>query len=196
MGDVIPIRPWPLNGSWAGGQPASVEGEPRVATDVRLEFLAFEPALRRRALRLARVRDAEDLVRDTFDGLLRSEDDGQREGGLAVWLFALLGRLVVERSQRRPRLVREQPAVPPVTPPRWARTTPARFSAAVAMLPPDFRSVFLLHALHGWSYDEIAVELQLEPMAVFARLYRARLLLKDLLADLLEGEGHRRDGGV
>jgi len=198
MGDVISIRPWLDSGSRTEGQPASVDGdEPRPPTDVRLEFLAHEPALRRRALRLARVRDAEELVHATFDRLLRSEEVGPRgEGSLAVWLYTFLGRLYVERGGRRPRLVRDEGPVEPVTPPRWALTTPARFAAALEILPADLRSVFLLHAVEGLSYDEIGVELGYTRVAVFARLFRARVLLKDMLTDLLGGEEHRRDRGV
>jgi RNA polymerase sigma-70 factor (ECF subfamily) len=177
------------------GQPGSVEGEPRAAIDVRLEFLVHEPALRRRALRLARPRDAEHLVRDTFDRLLRA-DGGQGEH-LAVWLYAAMGQVYVERCQRRPQLVRDPEAAPaPVTPPRWALTTRGRFAAAVDILPPEFRRVFVLHAVHGLSYDQIAAELGVTRLAVFARLFRARLLLKDMLADLLEGEGQQHDRGV
>jgi RNA polymerase sigma-70 factor (ECF subfamily) len=201
MGDVISIRPWLGSGSPTGGQPASFEGEPRAASDVRLDFLGYEPALRRRALRLARVRDAEHLVRDTFDRLLRSDDQAPRGERLPVWLFAVMGRLYVERSRRRPRLVRDDPGPPePVRPPRWALTTRERFAAALDLLPPDFRRVFVLHAVHGLSYDEIAAQLGMTRLAVFARLFRARLLLKDMLTDLLEGEGEddeqQRDGSV
>jgi RNA polymerase sigma-70 factor (ECF subfamily) len=181
------------------GQPASIESEPRAMNDVRLEFLVHEPALRRRALRMARVRDAQHLVRDTFDRLLRADDDGGHGENLAVWLYAVMGRLYVERCQRRPRLVRDAQVPPePVTPPRWALTTRARFAAAVDILPPDFRRVFVLHSVHGLSYDEIGAELGLSRLAVFARLFRARLLLKDMLTDLLsgDGEGQQHDRGV
>jgi RNA polymerase sigma-70 factor (ECF subfamily) len=103
----------------------------------------------------------------------------------------------VQRCQRRPQLVRDADAVPePVTPPLWALTSGARFAAAVDLLPPEFRRVFVLHAVHGLSYDQIAAELGVSRLAVFARLFRARLLLKDMLADLLEAEGQQHDRGV
>jgi RNA polymerase sigma-70 factor, ECF subfamily len=198
MGDVISIRPWQESRSPTRGQLASIEGEPRATTDVRLDFLVHEPALRRRALRLARLRDAEHLVRDTFDRLLRSDDEAARGERVAVWLFAAMGRLYVEHCRRRPRLVRdEREPLEPVTPPRWAQTTAARFAAAVDILPVDFRRVFVLHAVQGLSYDEIAVQLGMSRLAVFARLFRARLLLKDMLTDLLDGDGdERRDRGL
>jgi DNA-directed RNA polymerase specialized sigma24 family protein len=42
--------------------------------------------------------------------------------------------------------------------------------------------------VEGLSYGEIGARLQLTPLAVFARLFRARLLLKDILRDLVEEE--------
>jgi RNA polymerase sigma-70 factor (ECF subfamily) len=178
------------------GQLASVEGEPRALTDVRLEFLAYEPALRRRALRLARLRDADALVRDTFDRVLRSA--GGPGESVRVWIYAVMGRLYVERCRRGPRLVHDGQETRPVAPPPWALTTRARFAAAVDMLPTELRRVFVLHAVQGLSYDEIAVQLGVTRVGVFARLFRARLLLKDMLTDLLEGagEGQQHDGGL
>jgi DNA-directed RNA polymerase specialized sigma24 family protein len=195
MGDVISIRPWQGSGSGTRGQPASIEGEPRASSDVRLDFLVHEPALRRRAVRLAPVRDAEVLVRDTFDRLLRSAGDGLRGEWVPVWIFAVLGRLYVERCQRRPRLVRA-PDLRPAPPPRWALTSQARFAAAVGILPPDHRRVFVLHALHGLSYDEIAVQVGASRLTVFDQLFVARRLLKDMLTELLDGEASPHDGGV
>jgi RNA polymerase sigma-70 factor (ECF subfamily) len=196
MGDVISIRRWPGSGSATGGQPDSVEGEPPAPIEVRLEFLAHEPALRRRAVRLAPVRDVEHLVRDSFELLLCTQAD-RRPEHLAVWLYMALGHLYVRRCQQRLRLVRHREVPPePMTPPRWALTSRARFAAAVDLLPPEFRRVFVLHAVHGLSYDQIAAELGVSRLAVFARLFRARLLLKDMLADLLEAEGQQHDRGV
>jgi RNA polymerase sigma-70 factor (ECF subfamily) len=147
---------------------------------------------------MARVSEAEHLVRGTFELLLRTEGGGRGEH-LAVWLYTALGQLYVRRRQQRPRLVRDlQAPLEVVTPPRWALTTRARFAAAVDLLPPDLRRVFVLHAREGLSYDEIGAQLRANRLVVFARLFRARLLLKDMLTDLLdgEGEGQQHDGGL
>ena len=55
-------------------------------------------------------------------------------------------------------------------------------------LRPDLATVFRLHAVEGLSYDEIAAQLSLNPISVFARLFRARLLLKDILSDVVARE--------
>jgi RNA polymerase sigma-70 factor (ECF subfamily) len=60
-----------------------------------------------------------------------------------------------------------------------------RFERAVASLPADQRSVFVLRFYEGLSYEEISRTLDLPPGTVMSRLNRARGKLKVLLADSL-----------
>ena len=62
----------------------------------------------------------------------------------------------------------------------------ARFERAVASLPEEQRSVFVLKFHEGLSYEEIARTLDVPPGTVMSRLNRARQKLKALLADSLE----------
>ncbi len=54
---------------------------------------------------------------------------------------------------------------------------------AVASLPDDYRTVFLLKDVDGLSNEEIAHALELTVPAVKSRLHRARLALRDQLGD-------------
>jgi RNA polymerase sigma-70 factor (ECF subfamily) len=200
MGDVISLRPGLEGGSWGAEQRAigAGSGEDEAA---RLVFLVHEPALVRRALRLARLPDAAWLVSDTFELFLRHRDGIGSAASLVVWLYTAMYDLYVTRSQQRRalRVVRVEasgPQLPPPQPPAWARVTRAQFAAAVAALPPELRWVFELHEVDGLSYAEIGARLQLGSLAVFARLFRARLLLKDMLRDLQGEEGRGHDVGV
>jgi DNA-directed RNA polymerase specialized sigma24 family protein len=184
MGDVISLRPGPDSGSWERPR-ASEVGEPDQDEASRLVFLVHEPALRRRALRLTRPRDAECLVRETF-AIFRQQRDGAGSAtSLMVWLFTVMYGLYLARSLRRLRLVGAQSAPDGhvIDPPGWAQVRRAQFVRAVAGLPPELRRVFELHAVDGLCYAEIGARLKLAPRAVFARLFRARLLLKDMLMD-------------
>jgi RNA polymerase sigma-70 factor (ECF subfamily) len=58
---------------------------------------------------------------------------------------------------------------------------------AIASLPESFRLVLLLRDLEGLSTDETAEALTTTPNAVKLRLHRARLALRTLLADRLQG---------
>lgn len=48
---------------------------------------------------------------------------------------------------------------------------------AIAALPPNARTVFVLHDVEGFRHDEIAERMQLAPGTVRAHLHRARQLL-------------------
>ncbi len=52
---------------------------------------------------------------------------------------------------------------------------------AVASLPPNARTVFVLHDVEGYRHDEIATRMQLAPGTVRAHLHRARKLLMGML---------------
>ncbi len=60
-----------------------------------------------------------------------------------------------------------------------------RFERAVASLPSDQKSVFVLRFHEGMSYEEISRSLDLPIGTVMSRLNRARQKLKGLLADSL-----------
>lgn len=61
----------------------------------------------------------------------------------------------------------------------------AGFERAVASLPSDQRSVFVLRFHESMSYEEISRTLEVPVGTVMSRLNRARQRLKDLLADSL-----------
>ncbi len=60
---------------------------------------------------------------------------------------------------------------------------------AAETLPPVFRSVFFLRDVEGLSTEETAQLLNLSPGAVKARLFRARLRLRDELSEIFKGDG-------
>ncbi|MBN2355844.1 sigma-70 family RNA polymerase sigma factor [candidate division KSB1 bacterium] len=59
---------------------------------------------------------------------------------------------------------------------------------AVAQLPDKFRSVFVLKDIEGFSLKEIADMMQMNPAAVKTNLHRARLFLRNRLAEFIEQE--------
>jgi RNA polymerase sigma factor (sigma-70 family) len=72
--------------------------------------------------------------------------------------------------------------IPP--PPAWACVTREQFAEVLARLSPELRAVFELHAVRGQPYGEIAARLGISKNVVAARLYQARLLLKEALVSL------------
>ncbi len=165
------------------------------APDFKSAALAHKEALLRRAMWLTRERsEAQDLVHDTFERLLRNCDRLRPDTNVVVWMHTVMYHLFLDRCRRKthgPDFVPDggeaipapEPSEPP---PRWARVTQDQFAAAVDGLPADFRIVFDLHAIKGMPYDQIARELGIAVNTVGSRLYRARSLLKRALVEALD----------
>lgn len=64
----------------------------------------------------------------------------------------------------------------------------AKMEAAIADLPPKFRSVFILKDIEGHSLKEISEMADMSLAAVKSNLHRARLFLRDRLAEFTEFE--------
>ena len=67
------------------------------------------------------------------------------------------------------------------------RTT-ERLRRALCRLPQPQAEVFSLHALSGWSYEEIGRQTGMSSSAVGVNIHRARQRLGELLGDLKAGE--------
>jgi RNA polymerase sigma-70 factor (ECF subfamily) len=58
-----------------------------------------------------------------------------------------------------------------------------RLYAAIDNLPPGYRTVFVMHDVEGFTHEEIAHALGIQPGTSKAQLFRARGKLRDALAD-------------
>jgi RNA polymerase sigma-70 factor (ECF subfamily) len=54
--------------------------------------------------------------------------------------------------------------------------------AAIALLPPGARRVFVLHDVEGFTHEEIAEEMGVTPGGTKSQLHRARMLLREALS--------------
>jgi RNA polymerase sigma-70 factor (ECF subfamily) len=54
--------------------------------------------------------------------------------------------------------------------------------AAIALLPPGARKVFVLHDVEGFTHEEIAEEMGVTPGGTKSQLHRARMLLREALS--------------
>ena len=163
------------------------------------------PVLRAVARHLVRdPAEIEDLVQDAFERALRSIDRSDLRVDLPVdlganprgWMIAILHNLHIDRCRQRARTqphVRCDDAVIAVPddrePPLWSVTTTDDIRRAAARLPDELREVYLMFALEGRSYAEVAHALGIPRATVGIRLSRARARLKQLLTDELAERG-------
>ncbi|HYE18567.1 MAG TPA: sigma-70 family RNA polymerase sigma factor [Tepidisphaeraceae bacterium] len=158
------------------------------------------PTVWRTAYRLLADRqDAEEVFQETFLAAL----EFSRAHDVRHWP-ALLQRLAttrsVDRLRRRYARRRHLPTVPDTaddgdtaldrvptasaSPLEHLQTAELsdRLRAALTHLPANLAEPFCLHALSGWSYQEIAQHLGLPSTSVGVNIHRARHKLRDLLA--------------
>ncbi len=159
------------------------------------------PEVYRLALRLMRSEaEAEEVVQETFLSAFKAIDAFEGRSSLSTWLYRIAHNAALMRLRRA-----EPDTVPVDAPdldgdgvqvPRqlfdWCclpeqdyDTAEARqeLELAIRELPEKLRAVFVLRELEGLSTEATAEALDLSLEAVKTRLHRARLWLRERLAD-------------
>jgi RNA polymerase sigma-70 factor (ECF subfamily) len=141
--------------------------------------------------------DAEDATQETFLRVLRYSHKLPRVDDPKTWLARIAWRVAVDRSKQRGRK-REVPLEGPEKP--VAEVLSADASADEAMhgsqlgallerlivaLPDKLRDPLILSALEEMSPLEVAATLGINEAAVRSRVFRARQILKEKLAELV-----------
>jgi len=155
------------------------------------------PILRAVARNLARnSMEVEDLVQDVYERALRQIDRIDLTANPRGWMVTVLHNLHIDRCRQRARMKPHVPHddVPLAAPeareaPIWASITTEDVRRAAAELPAELRDAYVMFALEGRSYIEIALALGIPKATVGTRLSRARARLKELLTAQLRG-GH------
>lgn len=153
---------------------------------------------------MARLRDAElaeDLVQETLLAALQGVDGFEQRAALRTWLTGILLRRIADharRRQRRPEVDLDVPDdvadderddVDPIDwidPPRRleARQVLDAVSQALASISPTAARLVTLREVDGFSHEDAARELGLEPQKAASVLHRARIQLRERLGAL------------
>jgi len=156
--------------------------------------------------------DAQDMVQDTFLNVIRYLKGFRGETKLKNWLFRLASSACLKKRRGKYDPDRElplealypghDPDAPPEIP-DWSQN-PAdelindelrRYLVrAIKKLPPNYRIVFTLRDLEGFSTAEVGEMLNLTAPAVKTRLHRARAYLRRELDGYYRGTSEPEDG--
>lgn len=163
----------------------------------------YEDKIFRLAYRFVRNEtDAKEIVQDTFLSVWRKLDTFKGDAQFGSWLYRVAANaaLMRLRAQRRhPEVSTEELPIDyldnyghlPTQGENWAKRPDdelqsdelrRRIQKAVDELPDIYRTVFLVRDVEGLSTEETAETLGLTISAVKARLFRARLRLREDLA--------------
>ena len=163
-----------------------------VAGDLAAQRALYEQHVDR-VYRLAfRLAGDEELARDfTQETFIRAFDrlaTFRGDSALGTWLHAIGVSVALNglRKVKRWR-AREAPLDDALTVGTTTRSAEpdlkVRLKAAVDALPEGYRTVFVMHDVEGYTHEEIAQTLGIQPGTSKAQLFRARAKLRVALAD-------------
>lgn len=132
----------------------------------------------------------EELTQDVFVRVWEKLPLFRGESAFSTWLYRVAVNVVLgdrkAQSRERSRTLPSDPAehdlegasgsVP--APPVGERVD---LEAAIALLPPGARKVFVLHDVEGFTHEEIAQQMGVTSGGSKAQLHRARMLLREAL---------------
>jgi RNA polymerase sigma-70 factor, ECF subfamily len=170
---------------------------------------AFEALVRRHERRVFRValavlgniEDAEEAMQDTFVKAFRRLDQFRKEARFSTWLTRIaVNESIAKRSSRKNYVPLEESAIAErqAAPRRYEpwKNNPEELygkeeihravEAAIQSLPEIYREAFILRDVEGLSAEESAEALGIGVPALKSRLLRARLALREILAEKLE----------
>lgn len=194
---------------------ATIELDRPAETTVTAEDLDFAEAVRPyadqlypAALRMTRnSADAEDLVQETFTKAFANFHQFRAGTNLRAWLYRILTNTFINgyrKKQREPRqevtdeIKDWQLAAADSHSSTGSRSAESEvldrlpdsaIRTALARLPEEFRTVIYLIDVEGFSYKEVAEQMETPLGTVMSRLHRARRQLRVLLADYAKERG-------
>lgn len=141
--------------------------------------------------------EADGVVQDTFLRLFERLDSFEGRSQLGTWLYRVAYNGAVDRlRRRRPTVSLDESSdvvgAAPALLADWSHLpeqvlstaeVQAALDEAIAALPEAYRVVFILREIEGLSTDETAAVVALTAGAVKVRLHRARLFLRERLAE-------------
>lgn len=131
---------------------------------------------------------AQDFTQETFIRAFDRLHDFRGESSFSTWLHTIAVSVSLNglRKVRRFR-GREAPLDEALDEGWTVRATEPdlkiRLARAIDALPPGYRTVFVMHDVEGYTHEEIAAALGLQPGTSKAQLSRARAKLREALAD-------------
>jgi RNA polymerase sigma-70 factor (ECF subfamily) len=142
--------------------------------------------------------EAEDVVQEAFMRFFEKIDTFEGRSAVGTWLYRTTYNLSIDRLRKRKKTLpiteEEENGSLPVPSNYFVwRNVPERYldeaevaeqlHSAITSLPAKLKAVFILREIEGLSTQESADILDISPSAAKVRLHRARLLLRERLAN-------------
>jgi RNA polymerase sigma-70 factor (ECF subfamily) len=174
----------------------------------------YESKVYRLTVRMLRnPQDAEDALQETFLQVFRGLPGFEGRSQFSTWLFRLATNVCLMRIRHREtepsKLLPLEDYLPKLEEgdglqmTDWAdrpedallsKESREKMMEALDKLPPEYRAVFILRDIEGFSNAETGESLGISVAAVKSRLHRARLALRGMLSGYFEKERISRRG--
>ena len=149
--------------------------------------------------------DARDIVQEALVQAFLKLESFRRQSAFYTWLYRIAFNVAMTHQRRRRPMLSSDAAReatnmdPPDDEDNPAESFERRERCgqvrhAIAQLPEEYRAVVVLREIDGCCYETIADVLALPVGTVRSRLHRARLQLRNALAEMLAGEKIRDQG--
>lgn len=150
---------------------------------------------------------AEDLLQEIFVKVFRGKEFYEPKAKFSSWLFSIArnhclnhikslryireeGRVSLDHLGRESSLVMDD--ILSVQSSQEKNTERKEMlemlENAINILPEKYREIFLLHAVEGFSHEEISQTLKINPATVRTNYHRARIMLKEKIGPMLQEE--------
>jgi RNA polymerase sigma factor (sigma-70 family) len=149
-------------------------------------YKMLAPKMLALCMRYAKDKDtAQDILQDGFVKIFKNARNYRGEGSLEGWVRSIMVHSAISyyRKAKRTVLVEDfaETGIAIGTSYNGNKLETAEISRLVDQLPDNYRSVFSMHALEGYSHREISDKLNISELLSRTNLNRARTMLKSKL---------------
>lgn len=143
------------------------------------------------------LQEAEDFLQESFITIFKKLDQFRNEGGLERWIYRVVVNTCINNIRARKRLNEQLDSTLVQNIPTTSVPEPGVYTDLIELvrnLPHRPRTVFNLHAVEGYSHEEIAKLLDMNVNTVRSQYSRAReVLMKKISSEPQNnGNGKRR----
>lgn len=132
--------------------------------------------------------EAQDMLQDGFIRMFDKLHQFKFEGSFEGWLRKIMVNTAIRYCQRRKITFDEshfsKAEKPDAEPSVYSGLTEEEILKLIAQLPNGYRMVFNLYVIEGYSHEEIAVMLNIEPGTSRSQLVKARKMLQNAIINM------------
>lgn len=128
---------------------------------------------------------AQDFLQEGFIRVFRYIGQFRQEGSFEGWMRRIFVSVILRELSKQKMLfsdlelaVAKEPAIEPDA---ISRISEAELQGMIRSMPPGYRTVFNLFVIEGYTHDEIAELLNIQPATSRVQLMKARKFLQNLL---------------